>query len=116
MKVIKNLVTVLSGIAALIAVTALVLVLLGYRPFVLMSGSMAPLYPEGSLCFVNTSLLGGINRLLDLGEGLLVSLGDDAGNGVLLLAAVDALGLPDVRKTDAARDNHFGRGQGFVNF
>ena len=56
MKVIKNLVTVLSRIAALIAVTALVLVLLGYRPFVLMSGSMAPLYPEGSLCFVNTRI------------------------------------------------------------
>ena len=54
MKVIKNLVTVLSGICGLIAVAALILVLLGYRPFVLMSGSMAPLYPEGSLCFVNT--------------------------------------------------------------
>lgn len=57
MKVIKNLVAALSGIAALIAVAAIILVLLGYRPFVLMSGSMEPLYSEGSLCFVNTRIL-----------------------------------------------------------
>lgn len=56
MKVIKNLVAALSGIAALIAVAAIILVLLGYRPFVLMSGSMEPLYSEGSLCFVNTRI------------------------------------------------------------
>ena len=56
MKIVKNLVAVIAAFAGLVALTALVLVLLGYRPFVLMSGSMAPLYTEGSLCFVNTRI------------------------------------------------------------
>ena len=54
MKVIKNFISVVSAIAGLIALSAIVLVFLGYRPFVLMSGSMEPLYREGSLCLVNT--------------------------------------------------------------
>ena len=47
MKIVKNLVAVIAAFAGLVALTAVVLVLLGYRPFVLMSGSMAPLYTEG---------------------------------------------------------------------
>ena len=56
MKIVKNLVAVIAAFAGLVALTALVLVFLGYRPFVLMSSSMEPLYTEGSLCFVNTRI------------------------------------------------------------
>ena len=54
MKMAKNLVAVIAALSGFIALTALLLLLLGYRPFVLMSGSMEPLYREGSLCLVNT--------------------------------------------------------------
>lgn len=47
-------------------------------------------------------LLGGFDGLVDLGQSCLIGLRDDAGNGVLLVAAVDALGLPDIRKRNAA--------------
>ncbi len=63
-----------------------------------------------------SGFLGGLDSFLDLGESLLIALRDDAGNGVLLLAAVDALGLPDVGERDTARDDYLGRGRGFVNF
>ncbi len=63
-----------------------------------------------------TGFLGGLDSLLDLGESLLIALRDDAGDGVLLLAAVDALGFPDVGERDTARDDYLGRGRGFVNF
>ena len=56
MKIVKNLVAVIAAFAGLVALTALVLVFLGYRPFVIMSSSMEPLYTEGSLCFVNTRI------------------------------------------------------------
>ena len=55
-------------------------------------------------------LLRRLDRLLDLGEGSLVALGDQAGNGILLVAAVDALRLPDVRIADAAGNDNFGCG------
>ena len=54
MKVLKNLIAAVSAIAALLALSIFVLVLLGYRPFVLLSPSMEPLYREGSLCFIST--------------------------------------------------------------
>ena len=54
MKVVKNLIAVTSAIAALIGLFVLILVLFGYRPFVLLSPSMEPLYREGSLCVINT--------------------------------------------------------------
>ena len=50
-------------------------------------------------------LLCSLDRLFDLGEGSLVALRDQAGNGILLLAAVDAACLPDVCERDAARDD-----------
>ncbi len=50
----KKLVAVLSVVAAVFAVSALVLVLCGFRPLVLESPSMEPLYRVGSLCWVNT--------------------------------------------------------------
>lgn len=54
MRVIRNLIAVISALAALLALSVFVLVLLGYRPFVLLSPSMEPLYREGSLCLINT--------------------------------------------------------------
>ena len=54
MKMAKNLVAVIAALSGFIALTALLLLLLGYRPFVLMSGSMEPLYTEGSLCVIDT--------------------------------------------------------------
>lgn len=51
---LKRLLAVLSTIAAVFAVIALVLVLIGYRPFVLESPSMEPLFAQGSLCWVDT--------------------------------------------------------------
>jgi len=54
MKLIKNLIALFSAIAALFGIFAIVLVLFGYRPFVLLSPSMEPLYREGSLCVINT--------------------------------------------------------------
>ena len=51
---LKKLIGGASAVATLIAITALVLVFCGYRPFVLQSPSMEPLYKEGSLCWVNT--------------------------------------------------------------
>ena len=50
-------------------------------------------------------LLCSLDRLLDLGEGCLVILRDEQGDGILLLAAVDAACLPDVCERDAARDD-----------
>jgi len=52
-------------------------------------------------------LLGGLlrrlDRLLDLGEGRLIVLGDQQRNGILLVTAVDAACFPDVSEADAAR-------------
>ena len=55
-------------------------------------------------------LLCGFDRLLDLSEGRLVLLRDQAGDGILLLTAVDALRFPDIRKRDAARNDDLGCG------
>ena len=54
MKMLKNLITLISALAAAISLIAITLLLLGYRPFVLLSPSMEPLYREGSLCLINT--------------------------------------------------------------
>lgn len=50
----KRLLAVLSAVTSLLAIISLVLILLGYRPFVLESPSMEPLYRKGSLCWINT--------------------------------------------------------------
>ncbi len=51
---LKRLVAVLSAVLFVFALTAFVLVCMGFRPFVLQSPSMEPLYKEGSLCWVDT--------------------------------------------------------------
>lgn len=54
MKVIKNLLAIVTIVAGVIGVLALILVLAGFRPFILKSESMKPVYTKGSLCWVNT--------------------------------------------------------------
>ena len=54
MKLLKNLVTVSSVIAALLGIVALILVMAGFRPFILKTQSMEPMFMQGSLCWVDT--------------------------------------------------------------
>jgi signal peptidase I len=54
MKILKNLITITAALAGIIGVLALILVLVGFRPFILKSESMEPIYTKGSLCWVNT--------------------------------------------------------------
>ena len=54
MKILKNLITITVALAGIIGVLALILVLAGFRPFILKSESMEPVYTKGSLCWVNT--------------------------------------------------------------
>ena len=52
--VVKNVVAVVAGIGAIVGIVCLVLVLLGYKPFILVSPSMEPLYTKGSLVWADT--------------------------------------------------------------
>jgi signal peptidase I len=54
MKLLKNLVAVSAAIAALLGFVALILVMAGFRPFILKTQSMEPIYTQGSLCWVDT--------------------------------------------------------------
>ncbi len=54
MKILKNLITITAALAGIIGVLAMILVLAGFRPFILKSESMEPVYTKGSLCWVNT--------------------------------------------------------------
>ena len=54
MKILKNLITITAALAGIIGVLALILVLADFRPFILKSESMEPIYTKGSLCWVNT--------------------------------------------------------------
>lgn len=56
MRIIKNFVAIIATIALLLGVVALVLVLRGFRPFILTTKSMEPMYRKGSLCWVNTTV------------------------------------------------------------
>lgn len=50
----KRIILLVASISAFVIVVGIVMVVLGYRPFILSSSSMEPLYPKGSLVFVNT--------------------------------------------------------------
>lgn len=54
--VLRNVVGVVAGIGAVVGVLCLVLVALGYRPFILTSPSMEPLYVKGSLVWADTKV------------------------------------------------------------
>lgn len=54
MKLLKNLVAVSAAIAALLGIVLLILVMAGFRPFILKTQSMEPIYTQGSLCWVDT--------------------------------------------------------------
>lgn len=52
----KNLLSAVTIFIAAIAVAMLVLIVSGYRPFILVSPSMEPLYPKGSLSWIDTKV------------------------------------------------------------
>lgn len=52
----RNIVGVIAGIGAVVGIVCLVLVLLGYKPFILVSPSMEPLYTKGSLVWADTTV------------------------------------------------------------
>lgn len=54
--VLRNVITVVAGIGAVVGVLCLVLVMAGFRPFILTSPSMEPLYAKGSLVWANTKV------------------------------------------------------------
>ena len=53
-RVLKNLIAVVTAITALLGLSALILTFFGYRPFILKTQSMEPMYRQGSLCWVDT--------------------------------------------------------------
>ena len=50
----KNLVAVVAAVSGFLCIVSVMLLVLGYKPFILSTQSMDPLYPKGSLCWVNT--------------------------------------------------------------
>ena len=54
MRVLKNLVSVTATLASFLGLVVLALVLAGYRPFILKTQSMEPIYTQGSLCWIDT--------------------------------------------------------------
>lgn len=56
MRVVKNVVGVVAGIGAVVGVLCLILVIAGFRPFILTSPSMEPLYAKGSLVWADTKV------------------------------------------------------------
>ena len=54
MKLLKNLVAVSAVIATLLGIVALILAMVGFRPFILKTQSMEPTFMQGSLCWVDT--------------------------------------------------------------
>ena len=56
MKILRNVVGVLAGLSGVVGVLCLLLVALGYRPFILTSPSMEHLYAKGSLVWVDTKV------------------------------------------------------------
>ena len=53
MKLIKSFVAISTVLTAFLSLIVLVLVMFGYRPFVIKTQSMEPLYMQGSLCWVD---------------------------------------------------------------
>ena len=56
MRFADRLLTVVFALAGAAALLFLCLFLLGFRPFIIQSQSMEPLYAKGSLCWVNTNV------------------------------------------------------------
>lgn len=52
----KNILAAIAGIGGVIGLICLTLILLGYKPFILVSPSMEPLYTKGSLVWADTTV------------------------------------------------------------
>ena len=53
-KTIKNLVAIVTVVTAFFGLSVLFLIFLGYRPFIITTQSMEPMFMQGSLCWVDT--------------------------------------------------------------
>ena len=53
---LRNVLAVVAGMGAVVGVVCLLLVAFGYRPFILTSPSMEPLYVKGSLVWADTKV------------------------------------------------------------
>lgn len=56
MKLLKNFAAISTVFTTFLSLVILVFVLLGYRPFVINTQSMEPLYMQGSLCWVDINV------------------------------------------------------------
>ena len=56
MKALRNIIRIVAAVAGFFGLITLVLILAGYRPYILKTASMEPVYPKGSLCWVDTKV------------------------------------------------------------
>lgn len=75
---LKNILSLLSIVMGAVAVISLLLVLLGYRPFILSSASMEPLFTEGNLVWCDTGV-----PLKDIAMGDIIIYRSDGGKLVM---------------------------------
>ena len=54
MSFVKNFISIMAAVNAVICLIFIAIIMCGYRPFILKTGSMEPLYAKGSLCWINT--------------------------------------------------------------
>ena len=67
MRFLKNLVAIVASATAFLGFSALFLTFLGYRPFIITTQSMEPMFMQGSLCWVDTRVT--INSL-EIGDAI----------------------------------------------
>ncbi len=56
MKIIKNIINVLTTLIIVVGGIFLALYIFGIKPYVVLSSSMRPTFDTGSLCFINTNV------------------------------------------------------------
>ena len=54
MKIVKNVIDLVAGLMSVICITFAILMLVGYKPVVIQSGSMSPAIMTGDLCLVHS--------------------------------------------------------------
>ena len=55
MKTIRNIITIIAAVTGFFGLLTLILILAGFRPFILKTASMEPVYRKGSLCWIDTN-------------------------------------------------------------
>lgn len=90
----KNLLGVVAGLSGIAALLCLILLLAGFRPFILTSTSMEPLYPKGSLVWADTNV-----KLEDVAIGDVLVYRAPSGNLVLHRLVGEGLMQGDANQT-----------------